>query len=289
MSGDDLRALLAADHVTHVPGIYDPVTAALAVRAGHRAVHLSGAAVSALALGRPDLSFGHATQIADRAATLIPALGGVPLLADADIGYDDPMHAVWTALAYVRAGVSGLHLEDRAEPGRHGHPAGTEVIDAGPASARVAALATEVPQLAVIARTDAYAGAGLAGTVDRCRRYAQAGADAVLPAGVDRLDDLARLRDAVPGTPLVIHRSEAAAGAPASDADLAAVGVRLVLHPMSALLAALRAASLAYRAILDEGSAARVDRLPWAAFTTLVGQDDAPDPDARYTPGTLQT
>nr|BFE70298.1 hypothetical protein GCM10020092_035990 [Actinoplanes digitatis] len=45
----------------------------------------------------------HATQIADRAATLVPALNGAPLLADADTGYGNPLHAVWTALAYRRA------------------------------------------------------------------------------------------------------------------------------------------------------------------------------------------
>src|SRR3982751_1030828 len=101
-----LRAMLAADHVTHVPGVYDPASAALAVAAGHRAVHLSGAAISATMLGRPDVGFTPATQIADRAATLVTALGGVPLLADADVGYDRPDHAVWTALAYQRAGIT---------------------------------------------------------------------------------------------------------------------------------------------------------------------------------------
>ena len=116
MTAADLRAMLAADHLTHVPGVWDPASAALAVRAGHRAVHLSGAAVSATMLGRPDLSFTPATQIADRAAVLTPALGGVPLLADAAIGYDSPEHAVWTALAYQRAGISGLRLDDGADP-----------------------------------------------------------------------------------------------------------------------------------------------------------------------------
>ncbi len=64
--------MLAADHLTHVPGVWDPASAALAVRAGHRAVHLSGAAIAATMLGRPDLDRTPATQLADRAATLVP-------------------------------------------------------------------------------------------------------------------------------------------------------------------------------------------------------------------------
>ncbi|MEV6342755.1 isocitrate lyase/phosphoenolpyruvate mutase family protein [Actinoplanes sp. NPDC051851] len=290
MTATALRALLASDHVTHVPGVYDPVTAALAVRAGHRAVHLSGAAVSATMLGRPDLGFVHATQIADRASTLVPALDGIPLLADADTGYGNPLQAVWTGLAYARAGIAGLHLEDQVSPKRCGHLAGKEVIDTALAAAKIEALADQVPHLAVIARTDAYAVHGLADTVDRCRAYAAAGADAVFPEGVDRLEDLREIQKAIPGVPLVINRSEAAARhAAATDAELAEAGVRLVLHPVAALLAAMRAASLTYRAIAETGGAEAVDRMPWAAFTALVGQDEALELDARYIPRRLET
>jgi methylisocitrate lyase len=52
-------------------------------------------------------------------------------------------------------------------------------------------------------------------------------------------------------------------------AELAGFGVRLVLHPLAAVLAALRAASLTYRAILDEGDAEGVDRIPLAALVTV--------------------
>ncbi|BCY12860.1 oxaloacetate decarboxylase [Actinoplanes sp. L3-i22] len=290
MTASALRALLTSGRVTHVPGVYDPVTAALAVAAGHRAVHLSGAAVSATMLGRPDLGFVHATQIADRAATLVPALQGVPLLADADTGYGNPVHAVWTGLAYSRAGISGLHLEDQVSPKRCGHLAGKEVIEVGLAAAKIQALADQVPELAVIARTDAYAVNGLADTIERCVAYAEAGADAVFPEGVRTITELAEIQRALPGVPLVVNRSEAAGAPPAwTDADLAEVGVRLVLHPVAALLAAMRAASVTYRAIAETGSADDVERMPWAAFTALVGQDEALDLDARYVPRRLET
>ncbi|HEY0002927.1 MAG TPA: isocitrate lyase/PEP mutase family protein [Actinoplanes sp.] len=250
--GSALRAILAADIVTHVPGVYDPVSAVLAVRAGHRAVLLSGAAISTTMLGRPDLTFTPATQIADRAAGLAPALGSVPILADADLGYDRPADAVWTALAYERSGIGGLLLDDDDHP--------------GPAVLRITALASQVPQLAVVARVR---GNGLAETMERCRAYAEAGADAVHPVGVDDPEHLGRIHAAFPGVPLVVTQPESA-DRRLTDADLAALGVRLVLHPLTAVLAALRAASLAYRAIAEEGNADRVDRLPWPAYTALL-------------------
>jgi 2-methylisocitrate lyase-like PEP mutase family enzyme len=290
MTASALRAVLASGRVTHAPGVYDPVTAALAVAAGHRAVHLSGAAVSAIMLGRPDLGYVHGTQIADRASTLVPALDGVPLIADADTGYGNPLHAVWTALAYARAGIAGLHLEDQVSPKRCGHLAGKELTAIGEAAAKITALADQAPQIVVIARTDAYSVSGLDETIVRCRAYAEAGADAVFPEGVDTLAELKRLHEALPGVPVVINRSEAGGNRPAvSDADLAAVGVRLVLHPVAALLASVRAASLVYRSIADTGTAEPVDRMPWAAFTALIGQDEALDLDARYVPKGIDT
>jgi 2-methylisocitrate lyase-like PEP mutase family enzyme len=290
MTASALRAILASDRVTHAPGVYDPVTAALAAAAGHRAVHLSGAAVSAIMLGRPDLGFVHGTQIADRASTLVPALNGIPLIADADTGYGNPLHAVWTALAYSRAGIAGLHLEDQVSPKRCGHLAGKELTGIGEAAAKITALADQVPQIVLIARTDAYAVRGLDETVLRCRAYAEAGADAVFPEGVDTVAELRLLHDAIPGVPIVVNRSEAGGNRPVlTDAELSEVGVRLVLHPVAALLAAMRAASLAYRSIADTGSAEPVDRMPWAAFTALIGQDEALDLDARYVPKGIDT
>jgi 2-methylisocitrate lyase-like PEP mutase family enzyme len=312
-----LRAILAADRVTHVPGVYDPITATLAVRAGHRAVHLPGAAVSAIALGRPDLEFVHGAQMADRASTLVPALGGTPLIADADTdaGHGEPLHAVWTAMAYVRAGIAGLHLEDRARRKRSGHLTGhhltgrdlgsqdlsgrdlgsrdlggQDLVSVSEAAAKITALADQVPEIVLVAGTGAYALRGLGEAIVRCGAYAEAGADAVVAEGVGTLDELAILHRALPGVPLVISRSEAGGGRPAlTDAELGEVGVRLVLHPVSALLAAMRAASLTYRAIAESGTAEPVDRMPWAAFTRLAGQEEARGLDAHYVPENLQT
>ncbi|GIF98720.1 isocitrate lyase/PEP mutase family protein [Catellatospora citrea] len=281
MTAAALRALLAAGGVTHLPGVYDPPTATLAVRAGHRAAHLSGAACAALDLGLPDLGYVHGTHIAERAARITPALGGVPLLADADTGYGDALQAVWTARRYAAAGVSGLHLEDQVMPKRCGHLAGKELVDADTAARKIRAVVSDGTGIVLVARTDAYTVTGLDDAIARGRDYAAAGADAVFLEGVSDLDDLARAHAALPGVPLVLNRSEAGGPtAAASDADLAGAGVRLVLHPVAPLLAALHAADRAYREIAATGRAG-VDRLAWSEFTGLVGQDEALALDAK--------
>ena len=113
-----------------------------------------------------------------------------------------------------------------------------------------------------------------------------AGADAVFVEGVTGTADLAAVHAALPGVPLVVNRSEAAAGSDVllDDARLAALGVRFVLHPVAPLLAALEAARAAYAAIASDGDAGTVARLPWDAFTGLVDQAGALALDARYAP-----
>ena len=56
------------------------------------------------------------------------------------------------------------------------------------------------------------------------------------------------------------------AGGP-TDADLREIGVRLVIHPVSALLAMARAATDVYAAIARDGHAGAVPRADWAALT----------------------
>ncbi|MEV4351153.1 isocitrate lyase/phosphoenolpyruvate mutase family protein [Actinoplanes sp. NPDC049596] len=228
MSSTDL---FAPGSVTHLPGVYDPASAALAVRAGIRAAYLSGEAIAATML-KPAATPNavSATEIADRAAVLAPFLGGVPLIADAVVGFEEPDGAVWSALAYQRAGIGGLVLGE-------GSPA------------RVAAVKEGAPGIAVIAS----AGGDSPGeAIARGRALAAAGADAVLLLGLGE-DQLRSAGVALPGVRLAVNRTEGATrGRFLSDAELAEAGVVLVLHPLTAVLAALRAASLAYHALTSE-------------------------------------
>lgn len=274
--GDRLRALLGGATAVRLPGVYDAISAALAARAGAAAVHLSGATVSAVELGLPDFGYVHGTDIARRAASLAPSLGTVPMLADADTGYGNALQAAQTARAYAAAGIAGLHLEDQVAPKRCGHLGGKEVVGLDEAAGRVQAAAEAGTGLVIVARTDALSVQGRDAVVERCRAFAAAGADAVFVEGADPAA-LAAVRDALAadGRPLpqMYNRSEAggAIDAGPSDEELAALGVRLVIHPVSAMLAAAAAVQNTMREILGSGTAAGVERMAWSELTELVG------------------
>lgn len=287
MSAERLRRLLAGEAVVRLPGVYDAVSAALAVRAGASAACLSGATVSTVDLGLPDLGFVHGNDIAERAAMLTPVLGDVPLLADADTGYGNALQARHTARRYAAVGVAGLHLEDQVAPKRCGHMGGKAVIETDEAAARVRATVEAGVDLVVVARTDALSVEGVESVVRRCRAFADAGADAVFVEGATR-EVLVAVRDALAadGRPLpqVWNRSEA--GGPVEsgprDAELAAAGVRLVIHPVSAVLAAADAVRRVMEQIVGAGHAGSVDRMTWDDLTGLVGLPELLQDEMRY-------
>ncbi|WP_216654189.1 isocitrate lyase/PEP mutase family protein [Nocardioides sp. zg-DK7169] len=289
-AADRLRSLLHGsepDGLVHLPGVHDAVSARLASRAGARALHLSGAAVSAVELGLPDMGFVHGTDIARRAAVIAAASGGVPVLADADTGYGNALQARHTALGYAAAGVAGLHLEDQVSPKRCGHMAGKAVVPRAEAVQKVRATIDAGTSLVVVARTDALSVEGIGAVVERCVAFADVGADAVFPEGA-ALADLERVRDALDTAghrvPMVWNRSEAAGPVESGPtaAQLAEVGVRAVIHPVSALLAAARAMEQVYAAVVSSGSAAGTERWEWSALTALVRQPELLDEESQY-------
>lgn len=264
--------MLLTDRLRHAPGVVDPVTALLAAAEGFEVLFLSGAVTSAVALGRPDLGYVHGTDIA-ALATRITRVVDVPLVADADTGYGGVLQVARTVEQYAAAGVAGLHLEDQVSPKRCGHLAGKQVLDLPEAVAKVrSAVDAAAGRLTVIARTDALSILGLEEAVRRAAAYAEAGADLVFVEGAATAAELAAVQAAA-GVGQVLNRSEAGGPRePIADDVLESLGVRLVLHPVSALLAMASAARAVYRDIATTGVVGAVDRLGWSELTDLLGQ-----------------
>ncbi|WP_243057067.1 oxaloacetate decarboxylase [Nocardioides sp. SR21] len=291
MSSQRFREILAGPDLVHFPGVYDAVSARLAARAGVVGAHLSGAVASAVQLGLPDLGYVHATDIVRVAQTVVPALDGLPLLADADTGYGNALQARATARAYAAAGIGGLHLEDQVAPKRCGHLAGKQVIDVDEAVARVRAMVEARPGdgdsgIVVVARTDALSVEGIGSAIERCAGFAEAGADAVFVEGAD-VEDIARVVEAVENCPpMVFNRSEAAGNGAAPDwTALQDLGVRVVIHPVSALLAAAQAQAAVYAAVAAHGDAGQTARMGWGELTELLGLPDLLTLEQRYAAG----
>ena len=253
------------------PGAFDPLSARCVEEAGFPAAYMTGFGTSAALLGRPDVGLLTMTEMVDNAAR-IAACVDVPVIADADTGYGNPMNVIRTVNAYEAAGVGGIHIEDQVAPKRCGHMDGKQVIPASEMAAKIRA-ATDArtdPDFVIIARTDARAVEGLASALDRARRYRDAGADVLFIEAVRSEAEAAETIAAFPDVPLLFNWAEGGKTPPISLDRLRALGYRIVIFPISTLLAATGA----MRAILAEIAEAST---PQAALPGLPSFDEFVD------------
>jgi 2-methylisocitrate lyase-like PEP mutase family enzyme len=148
--------------------------------AGFEAVYMTGAGVSHVRLGQPDLGLLTFTEMVDQAGRIADAVS-LPVFADADTGYGNALNVMRTVRAYERAGLAGLHIEDQEMPKRCGHFDSKRVIELGEMTGKIkAALDARVDaDFVIIARTDARTALGLEQAMERGYAFEEAGADVI--------------------------------------------------------------------------------------------------------------
>ena len=186
-----LRELLARKDMTVAPFTFDCLQAKLAEQAGFEAIYMTGFGTSA-ARGFPDLGLLTMTEMVANVRALANAVK-IPLIADADTGYGNPMNVWRTVREYEDAGAAAMHIEDQVFPKRCGFLAGKQVIPMEEMIPKVRAAcdARRDRNLVIIARTDALAVNGWEDVNRRCRAYREAGADMVFVDGIRTREDLA--------------------------------------------------------------------------------------------------
>jgi 2,3-dimethylmalate lyase len=283
-----LRELLASGETILAPGAFDALSARLVEEAGFPAVYMTGFGTSAALLGRPDVGLLTMTEMADNAAR-IAACVDIPLIADADTGYGNPINVIRTVGAYEAAGAAGIHIEDQVAPKKCGHMDGKLVIPAGEMAQKVRAAveARTDPDFVIIARTDARAVEGLDSALDRARQYRDAGADVLFVEAVTSEDEAAAVTRALPGVPLLFNWAEGGKTPPVSLERLRELGYRIVIFPISTLLASAAAMRRILAEIASSGTpAAALPGLPaFGEFTDFIGLPEVRQAEQRYATG----
>ena len=251
----NLRRRLASGEIVVLPGAFNPLSAMLIERRGFDAVYLSGAVLAA-ELGLPDVGLTTMTEVAQRASQ-VARVTNLPLIVDADTGFGEAMNVARAVQVLEDAGVAGLHLEDQVNPKRCGHLDGKQVVDVSIAVQRVhaAAGARRDPNLLLVARTDARATGNLAEAIDRAKAYVDAGADAIFPEALLDESEFAAMRRAL-DVPLLANATEFGKGPMLTTTQLEALGVNMVIFPVSLLRLAMGATERGLATLREEGGLA---------------------------------
>ena len=239
--GRRLRDAWAA-HPIMIPGAFNALTARISERLGFEAVYLSGGALSAGWAGLPDIGLLSVTEFAEAAAILAGSTS-LPVLCDADTGFGEAVNVERTVRLYEAAGAAGLHLEDQQLPKRCGHLSGKTLVETGAmvSKIRAATSARRDPDFVIVARTDGRSVEGFDGAISRALAYLDAGADMIFPEALESRDEFAAFARAVPA-PLIANMTEFGKSPLLDFDDLAALGYRAVLYPLTPFRAAMQAA-----------------------------------------------
>jgi methylisocitrate lyase len=249
--GARFRAALVAESPLQIAGAINAYAAMLAERAGFRAIYLSGAGVANASRGWPDLGFTTLDDVLTDVRRIVAATT-LPLLVDADTGWDDPTE---TARALGTAGAAGLHLEDQVPAKRCGHRPGKQLVPVEEMVERIIAAANgrSDPAFVIMARTDALAGEGLDAAIERARHYVGAGAEMIFAEACTDLAQFEAFSRAL-DVPLLANLTEFGKTPSFTPDELRSTGVAMALYPLSAFRAMNAAALAVYRAIRTEGT-----------------------------------
>lgn len=242
-----------------VAGVFNALSARIASDIGFQALYLSGAGVTNMSLGLPDLGFVGLDEMAAHTARVRDSVA-LPLIVDADTGFGNALNVRHVVRVLERSGADAIQFEDQVLPKRCGHFNGKEVISSAEMVGKLKAAvdAREDPNLMIIARTDACAVEGMESAIERAHRYVEAGADILFIEATERLEDIRCL----PGlfrTPNLINIVIGGKTPTLGRAELAELGYGIVLYANAGLQSATLGMQRALGALLERG---RLDEDP---------------------------
>ena len=253
-AGAKLRQAVETHHPLQVVGTVNAYTAIMAERVGHQAIYLSGGGVAACSLGVPDLGISTLTDVLEDVYR-ITAASSLPLLVDADTGWGGAFNIGRCVQELIRGGAAGMHIEDQVQQKRCGHRPGKMIVSQGEMVDRIKAAvdARSDDSFVIMARTDALAVEGMQSAIDRASACVAAGADMICPEARTDLSQYQQFVEAVQ-VPILANITEFGATPLFTTEELASVGVKLALYPLSAFRAMSKAALNVYQHLLADGT-----------------------------------
>jgi methylisocitrate lyase len=237
-----------------VVGTINAYTALLAKRAGFRAIYLSGAGVANASFGLPDLAMTTLSDVCEDIRRITYACD-LPLLVDADTGWGSAFMIGRTVREMTRAGAAACHLEDQVAVKRCGHRPGKALVETAEMVDRIKAAVDgrTDDRFVIMARTDAHAVEGQQAALDRAAAYVEAGADMIFAEALTTLDEYRQFTKAI-NVPVLANLTEFGKTPLFTTEELASVGVRLALYPLSAYRAMAAAAEIVYSTLRNDGT-----------------------------------
>ncbi len=261
-AGARMRAAMLTEKPLQLPGAINAFAAMQVERAGFKALYVSGAGVANASYGLPDLGMTSLDNVCEDIRRISGATA-LPMLVDADTGWGAVFNIQRTVKEFIRAGAGACHIEDQVQAKRCGHRPGKAVVAKEDFADRIkAAVDGRIDdQFMIVARTDALAVEGIDSAIERSVAAQDAGADVIFAEACTTLEDYQRFISALQ-IPVLANLTEFGKTPYFTVDQLGAIGVAMVIYPLSAFRAMAKAAEAVYAAIRQERTQVNaVDRM----------------------------
>jgi 2-methylisocitrate lyase-like PEP mutase family enzyme len=249
-----LKALLASKRAAILPGTPNALFARVIEELGFEAVYITGAGIANMSLGVPDIGLVTLSELAGHVAAICDAVT-VPVLADADTGFGNPVNMARTARVLERSGAAGIQIEDQIFPKKCGHFKGKDVVPLGEMIQKIRAAvdSRHDGDFQIVARTDVRAVRGFEEGLERAHAFIEAGADATFVEAPVSVEELAKIARLLP-VPQIANMVFGGLTPSVSQDRLAEMGFGAVLYANAALQAALKSVREVLRSLKSTGS-----------------------------------
>jgi len=282
--GSKLRQLFSQPGAFIMPGAPNALTARIIQEAGFKVVLFTGAGFANTELAVPDLGLMTMSEVVQQVGRITEAVE-IPVIADADTGYGNPLNVWRTVRELERAGAAGIIIEDQTWPKRCGHFEGKQVIDREEMIAKVKAAvdARRDQDTVIIARTDARAVFGIQEAIERARAYAEAGADATFVEAPRTVEELELIPRSIP-VPQMANMVEGGKTPVLPLNRLEAMGFKLIAYANAALRGAIKGMQIVLSGLARDGTTEDVldYMVTWEERQRLVRLEEYKALETRY-------
>lgn len=278
---NNITVMVQSDQFITARGVFDLVSARTADRTKAQAVYLSGYAVAASHVERPDAGPVTHRDMVDRAEAIMDAIHK-PLIADGDTDCDDLLSVAHTVRGYEKAGVSMIQIDDQRFPKTCGHTPNPAVlpVDQMVHKIKVASDARSSSDFLILARTDALTSLGLDEALWRGEAYAKAGADLLFIEAPENEEQMRKI-GATFDVPVVANQLRGGVTPILPPVQLQDMGFSLAIYPTVGLCAASHALASVYHA-LAQGEPVFDPPYGLDQFVEMIGSQQIWDLEQRY-------
>lgn len=279
-----LRSMIERPGILAAPAVYDCIGAMVAERAGFDYIFTSGFGIAASLLGKPDFGYLTANEMVDAARRIANSVS-IPLIADMDTGYGNPLNVIRTIEEIVNSNVAGVILEDQEWPKKCGHFEGKSIIPVEQQVEKIkaAVYARGDSGLVIVARTDARAVEGLGQAIKRGQEYMDAGADVLFVEAPQSREELAEIAGQFRGVPLFANIIEGGKTPNLSVKELEAMGYKLAAFALSGLFSITHSLTECFESLKADGTTENINKkLSFEGFKKIIKMDEHLELEKRF-------